>query len=311
MEPMADLGARKRWMLPSIVVLAVIAAGLLVAILNARFGSKAPLVVQPDKSAPTAGSPAKSEAPPHPGTSFVGVVLARQSVQLSPKFEGPLALVKVRMGDRVNEGDLIAQLDTSLLKKELAVTEAVERAARSDAGKFKAELAEIQDKLESTRKITKFVSATELKAVESQYNAAVAKLESARATEQEKRARVRQLQQTLSNAEVRAPFTGVVAVRYADPGAIVSQIKPIVRLVSDDRFLRFAVPEEQRSAVRVGQAVHASFDSQRLAGSGTVEKVAPEVDPASGTVFVEAALNGSETLKDELPSGSVARVSLE
>ena len=308
---MAELGARKRWMLPSIVVLAIIGVGLLIGILNARFGSQAPLVVQPDKSAPTAGSPAKSEAPPHPGTSFVGVVLARQSVQLSPKFEGPLALVKVRMGDRVNEGDLIAQLDTSLLKKELAVTEAVERAARSDAGKFNAELVEIQDKLESTRKITKFVSATELKAVESQYNAAVAKLESARATDQEKRARVKQLQQTLSNTEIRAPFTGVVAVRYADPGAIVSQIKPIVRLVSDDRFLRFAVPEEQRSALRVGQPVHASFDSQRLAASGMVEKVAPEVDPASGTVFVEAALNGSEKLKDQLPSGSVATVSLE
>jgi multidrug resistance efflux pump len=122
---------------------------------------------------------------------------------------------------------------------------------------------------------------------------------------------VQQLQQTLTNTEIRAPFTGVVAVRYADPGAIVSQIKPIVRLVSDDRFLRFAVPEEQRSALRVGLPVHASFDSQRLAASGTVEKVAPEVDPASGTVFVEAALNGSEKLKDQLPSGSVATVSLE
>ena len=309
---MAESGARKRWMLPSIVALAIIAVGLLIGILNAHFGGKAPLVVQPDRSAPAAiSSAAKSEAPPNLGAHFVGVVLARQSVQLSPKFEGPLALVKVRMGDRVNEGDLIAQLDTSQLKKELAVTEAVELAARSDEGKFKAELAEIQDKLESTRKITKFVSATELKAVESQYNAAVAKLESARATDQEKKARVRQLQQTLSNTEIRAPFAGVVAVRYADPGAIVSQIKPIVRLVSDDRFLRFAVPEEQRSALRVGQAVHASFDSQRLAASGTVEKVAPEVDPASGTVFVEAALNGSEKLKDQLPSGSVATVSLE
>jgi RND family efflux transporter MFP subunit len=311
MEPMAESGARKRWMLPSIVVLAIIAVGLLIGILNARFGNQAPRVVQPDKSFPATTSAAKSEAAPNPAARFVGVVLARQSVQLSPKFEGPLALVKVRMGDRVNEGDLIAQLDTSQLKKELAVTQAVELAARSDEGKFRAELAEIQDKLESTRKITKFVSATELKAVESQYQAALAKLESARATDQEKRARVQQLQQTLTNTEIRAPFTGVVAVRYADPGAIVSQIKPIVRLVSDDRFLRFAVPEEQRSALRVGLPVHASFDSQRLAASGTVEKVAPEVDPASGTVFVEAALNGSEKLKDQLPSGSVATVSLE
>jgi RND family efflux transporter MFP subunit len=239
---------------------------------------------------------------------FVGVVLARQSVQVAPKMEGPLASVNVRIGDRVERGAVLATLDTALLKKELAVAEAVVQAAKSDEQKSRAELTEVKVKLESTKRIEKYVSGSELAQIESQYQAGVSKVESAKAVVLEKQARVKQLQETLANTEVRAPFAGVVAVRFADPGAIVSTLKPVVRLVSDDRFLRFAVPEEERSVVKRGKDVTALIESQNERVGAVVETVSPEVDPVSGTVIVEAALKEPERWKDRLPSGSVARV---
>ena len=253
--------------------------------------------------------PAKLETPKSdPDEGFIGVILARESVQVSPKIDGAIAAMHVRLGDRVEAGAPIATLDTSLMKKELAVDEAVLQASRSDREKSDAELVDLKVKLDSSKRITQYVSAAELKSIESQYLAGVAKLESAKATVMEKQARVNQLKEQLANAEVRAPFAGIIAVRYVDLGALVSTTKPIVRLVSDDRFLRFAVPEEARSTVRPGQTVVASLDSLNVRATAVVEKMSPEVDTASGTIFVEAMLTDKEQGKDKLPSGSVAHV---
>jgi len=307
---MDELGRRR---LLVFAVSGLAAIGLIVGLwaLKAAYDSRRSVKPDLSRPAPLASSSPTRSTPEEANGGFVGVVLSRQSVQVAPKLEGPLASVKVRMGDSVRGGEVIAVLDTAIMKKELAVAEAVVLAAQSDERKARAELAALKVKLETAKRIEKYVSAAEIAGLESDYNAGLAKLDSAEATKLEKQARVRQLQETLSNAEIRAPFAGVVATRYADPGAIVSQTKPVIRLVSDDRFIRFAIPDEHKAAVHVGQEVIAVIDSQQLRGSGVVEKVAPEVDSASGTLFVEASLNEGATLSEQLPSGSVARVMLK
>lgn len=311
MEPMGEPQARRMgsiWAIAGPLVVALVAGTWAL-----HRWAENKRTVKPDLSKPAGATrlPPTTASAEEASGGFVGVVLSRQAVQVAPKFEGPLASVKVRMGDEVKQGDVIAVLDTSALRKELAVAEAVVLAAHSDERKARAELEELKLKLDTAKRIEKYISAAEIAGIESQYNAGIAKVESSQAIKLEKQARVRQLQETLSNTEIRAPFAGVVAARYADPGAIVAQTKPVIRLVSDDRFVRFAVPEEHRSAVHVGQEVSAAVDSQKLLGSGVVEKVAPEVDSASGTIFVEASLNEGAKLKDQLPSGSVAHVLLK
>lgn len=311
MEPMGDPQAKR---MPSTLAIGgSLALALIAGTWALHRWAENKRVVKPDLSKPAgAARKAPTAAAAEEGYGgFVGVILSRQAVQIAPKFEGPLASVNVRMGDEVKQGEVIAVLDTSALRKELAVAEAVVLAAQSDERKARAELEELKLKLDTAKRIEKYVSAAEIAGIESQYHGGIAKVESSQATKLEKQARVRQLQETLSNTELRAPFAGVVAARYADPGAIVSQTKPVIRLVSDDRFIRFAVPEEHGSAVHVGQEVSAVVDSQKLPGSGVVEKIAPEVDSASGTIFVEASLKEGAKLKDQLPSGSVAHVLLK
>src|SRR5215471_19290953 len=116
--------------------------------------------VKPDLSKPVLEArPAPSRsATDEVGGGFIGVVLSRQSVQVAPKLEGPLASVKVRMGDSVREGEVIAVLDTAIMKKELAVAEAVVLAAQSDERKARAELASLKVKLDTAKRIEKYVS---------------------------------------------------------------------------------------------------------------------------------------------------------
>jgi membrane fusion protein, multidrug efflux system len=113
----------------------------------------------------------------------------------------------------------------------------------------------------------------------------------------------------LAEAEIRAPFEGIVAGWYAPSGARVKRGEPIARLIAaSDRLVRFAAPEERAAEIEVGLRVRVAVGSVEL--MGRVEKVVPEIDTASRRVFVEAALEQVASALDAVLLGEVARVSL-
>ncbi len=54
---------------------------------------------------------------------------------------------------------------------------------------------------------------------------------------------------------VRAPFDGVLAVRFVDVGDFVSAGQVLARVVDDTRFVRFALPAAEHARLRVGDSV--------------------------------------------------------
>jgi membrane fusion protein (multidrug efflux system) len=94
--------------------------------------------------------------------------------------------------------------------------------------------------------------------------------------------------QAWNYTEVRAPIAGTVAVRRVKPGDAVSMDQPLFDLVDFDTLVvRIYVPERELVRVRPGQS--ARIFTQAMPGStfaGTVDRVAPVVDPKSGTVKV-------------------------
>ena len=78
----------------------------------------------------------------------------------------------------------------------------------------------------------------------------------------EAEAAVAQVQATLDNAVIHAPFAGVVTVRHREPGESVQAGAPVVTLLNtDDRWVRIYVREDQVGRVRVGQDAHITSDS--------------------------------------------------
>jgi RND family efflux transporter MFP subunit len=254
---------------------------------------------------------------------FLGVILARESVDLAARVEGRITAVHVRLGDSLPQGGRIASLDVRTLRLDLDMAAADLKVAQAERDKAGVELAQAEERLarRQTLAAEALASGEELSTALYQKKLAGVRVAVTDAELSRKRARVEQLRQMREDADIRAPFAGVVAVRYVDPGANVTPETPIVRLNSmDELFVRFAVPESKRERLRVGLRVVVEVGEGAGVGAasagftgpvhGTIEKIAPDIDAASRMVIVESKLDLTGDAKSRVYSGAIARVSV-
>ncbi len=95
----------------------------------------------------------------------------------------------------------------------------------------------------------------------------------------------------LGYTEVRAPIAGIVTERLVNLGDHVTVNQPLLRIVDFDSIVaRIYVPEKDMVRLAVGQP--ARLRSEALGGralTGTIDRISPVVDPATGTVKVTVA----------------------
>jgi multidrug efflux pump subunit AcrA (membrane-fusion protein) len=264
--------------------------------------------------APESASESESAAP---GAGCVGIVVAPASADLASQLESRVVRVRVRPGDVVQAGAVLAELDTNAARKELAIAEAELLSARADLRRAELDARDASERAERRAGTIELPSGGTVGAVSGEelssarYQAALGgvKIEAARAGVAQKRARRDELAMLADEGGVRAPFGGVVAERFVDAGAMLHKGQPIVRLIGGSApRVRFAMRETDARRVDVGAAVRVSTDGLTL--GATVEKVAPEVDAAARLVFAEATLDVPPDERDHVRSGSAARVFL-
>lgn len=244
---------------------------------------------------------------------FTGVIVNRDTVDVSTRVEGLVTEVRVRLGDRVARNEVLAQLDDQQVKNELDVARALLRASRADEEKAALEHQEALERNARNQKAAELrqdaLSQEELASSRYQEQYAASRLEAARARVQEQLARVAQLEQRSRDQVIRAPFDGVVTVRYVDPGASAPRGTPVVRLVSAaEMWVRFAVPEEQGPALATGQPVDVRIKDLERVLPGLIENISPEVDSASRMIIAEARLTVAPGEHPPGLSGRVVRV---
>jgi membrane fusion protein (multidrug efflux system) len=107
----------------------------------------------------------------------------------------------------------------------------------------------------------------------------------------------------LSRTVIRAPFGGRILKRHVDAGASVSDGTPIYDL-ADIATLHadVTVPERQVSKLALGQTVRLVPEATDRSFEARIERIAPVVDPATGTVKVTLAAASAEGLR---PGGFV------
>ncbi|HYO16930.1 MAG TPA: efflux RND transporter periplasmic adaptor subunit [Thermoanaerobaculia bacterium] len=261
-----------------------------------------PPAAPPAVTAPVASRPARK--------GWIGVVVAREMVDVTADSNGRLLSVAVEIGDRVRRGDRIASLDTSLIAQDLEMARSSLRAAEADQKRAADELAEARARNERRQANPDFFSKEDLVEVALQAKTAASAYEVAQARVAEQRARVRQLEAGLAQNVIRAPFDGRVAERFADPGALVGPGTPVVRLISAGELLvRAAVPPEEARILTVGTPVTATVRTMNLRIPGTIARVAPEVDAASQMVLIEVRLSPTPEADNRLQTGLVVDVS--
>lgn len=98
----------------------------------------------------------------------------------------------------------------------------------------------------------------------------------------------------LAHAVIRAPFSGVVTVRHAEPGDMALPGQPLLTLIDPGQLrVTASVPQAQLSLVRAAQAVHIEFPESGLPPvPARSQQVMPSSDPATHTTAVRLGLPG-------------------
>ena len=176
-------------------------------------------------------------------TCFVGAVVAGEAVDVAAEIAGVIDSLDVRLGDRVEAGQVIASLDTRALQHQLDTEHANLRSAQAQKRRFAIEAERTADEHQRRVALSGLLSREDEEKARYQHEAAIASLEEASAELSRVAARIAGLKDDIERSRLRAPFAGSVALRYLDPGARASAGTPIVHLLgSDDLLVRFAMP---------------------------------------------------------------------
>ena len=243
---------------------------------------------------------------------ITGALKPKEQVDVSSKVTGRIIQITGEVGSYVRRGDTIAGLEDSELVQQVrrataaqAVVSATLQQRRAELGSAKADVDRAKLLLDSG-----LIARQDYDAKVTSYRVFQAQVALTEAQGEQAAAELRTLNIQQEQMRIKAPISGFVAQRYVDVGAVVSPTTPIVRLVNLSTLVTVAnVPERQVGKIRqgMGALVHVDAHSD-TAFEGRVARIAPVLDPATRTAFVEIEIpNRSNLLRAEM----FARVTLQ
>ncbi len=184
---------------------------------------------------------------------------------LNAEVSGIVMQVLKDNGDVVQQGDVLAKLDPTIYRDKLLSAQEAVRSAEVTLAQANRQLTRMQSLSKQS-----LVTQEGLESAENKANQSLSDLASAKA-------RLVEARQQLDKTEVRAPFSGVVAQRYASAGD-TAQVGKSLMLLIDPASIRFEgfIAADRVGQVKVGQAV--SFKVNGYQGkffTGSVERINP------------------------------------
>jgi membrane fusion protein, multidrug efflux system len=244
-----------------------------------------------------AEAPLKAEPPPiHVATVEVasrpmpnelpltGQLVANQQSEVAANGVGRVVRTLVDRGSFVKEGAALIQLDTRS-----AQLEAAEARAALQTAQVSQDLAQQLCKRTDELYVRQAISKEEWERTSSQCRTSAASVEGARA-------RADLAAKTLSDATVRAPFSGMVGERYVSVGEYVQPPTRVVTLVELDPLrLQLTVPEADVGQIHEGQEVR--FTVEAFPGrtfTGVVKYLDPTVRASTRDLIAEAVVQNAD-----------------
>ena len=223
------------------------------------------------------------------GLPISGTIKAMQSALIKVRVAGELMGLQVREGDRVQAGQILARIDPTEYQRRLLQAQETAEAAN-------AQIEIAQRQFDNNRALVDkgFISKTaldtslsNLKAAQSTYRAALAGAEVA--------------QKALDDSVLKAPMSGVISARYAQPGerlAIDTKVLEIVDLRQLE--LEATLSAADSVAVRVGQSAQLSIEGVTQPVRAQVQRINPSTQAGSRSVLVYLQLEAVPGLRQGL-----------
>jgi membrane fusion protein (multidrug efflux system) len=209
---------------------------------------------------------------PQPFTEVVrstGTLRAEEGVELQSETNGKIIAINFTEGTRVHKGDLLLKINDADL------------VATLDRAKARQELAQLRERRFATLLKQGVVTQNDYDTNLSDLNVQLAE--------------IALIQAQIARTEVRAPFDGVVGLRFVSIGAYVNAATRIATLQHLDRLkIDFSVPEQYAGRIRVGSPVTFRVAGGEAPIHGEIYAMDPRVDSGTRTVLIRAVCRNDQ-----------------
>ncbi|HNS08760.1 MAG TPA: efflux RND transporter periplasmic adaptor subunit [Candidatus Ozemobacteraceae bacterium] len=243
----------------------------------------------------------------------IGTVRSRNEIDVVPRIIARILEIKVRSGDVVKRGDVLAVLDAKDLSAVVSQGQEQLRAVTASVGAADEQVKAAKAALDlATKEMERTRALFEKNALAKRdYDQSIAAFRQAEAGMQQaiqQRAAasaqaaaagqgIKQAEVGLGYATVISPIDAIVAERLADPGDLGNPANVMLRLF-DPASLLLEVPvrESLVQEVAIGSQVSYSVPSLGKTFEGTVREIVPSVDPRTRTFLIKVCIDKSEGL---------------
>lgn len=253
-----------------------------------------------------------------------GYVIARRAATVSAKVTGKVLEVNIEEGQKVQEGQILARLDDANSQAQLDLARAQAQQAGAQAAELRVALRNAERDLTRQRDVfaKKFVAQAAVDNAETNVEQIKARLQSVQRAVDVAERQVEVARRSAEDSIIRAPFTGVVTVKNAQPGEMISPLSGggssftrsgIGTLVDmNSQEIEVDVAESFISKVQAGAPVSIKLNAYPDAEfKGSVIALVPTADRAKATVKVRVgfARNADGSLDSRILPELGARVS--
>jgi membrane fusion protein (multidrug efflux system) len=204
-----------------------------------------------------------------PGIEAVGTVAAYEGVDVAVQAGGIVDKILFKANEPVAKDQLLVQID-----------DAVERAGLVSAN---TAVAVSQDALSRAQALLQRNVST------------VASLQDAQNNLDKAKGALTQLEATLDQKSIKAPFAGTIGIpkidvgQYVQPGTVVATLQNLERMK-----VNFTVPEQQLAALKIGQTARFALTEDDYAFTGEITGIDPKIDAGSRLVTVQAVVGNPD-----------------
>ncbi len=234
-----------------------------------------------------------------------GTVTSARETTVAARILARIAAIRVRAGDVVRRGDVLVVFEAKDIKARVAQ-------ARDALKTAKARLA-----LAGAEK-ERFTPLYESGVIPRQrYDEVIAKYDAARAEVGRLEEALKEAEAELSYTVMRAPVSGRVVERLAEPGETAVVGRPLLRLY-DPSVLRVETPVRESLAVHldVGERLRARAPALGRSFEGPIEEIVPFAEPGARTLLVKVGLPQDPKLfagmymSVAIPAGTARRLAI-
>jgi len=240
---------------------------------------------------------------------LVGTVRSRTSAVVSTRVPGTVSTLKVREGDRVRKGQLLAQLDAQENQAQAAAAvSGVDEAQRGlEEARSRKKLADTT--FERYQKLFKEQAVTrqEFDVKQSERELASQGVARAEARLNQSREGSRAAATMSGYTRIIAPISGIISAKQVDSGATVFPGQPLMTIEDEGNYqLELAVPESLSGTVKAGSPVQVTLDSGVTTLNLKIAEIVPVADPNSRTFIAKVNLSQKGLASGTFGRGAIA-----